>query len=237
MAEFWEELKMDVFLAFIFEDRWKYYVSGFFMTLLLTVSSFVLGSLVGALFCRLKFSKRKGVVKAVSLITKFLIQIPTLVLLMFFVYLIFAGTSLSVVTVVIIGLTFKAGAYLSDIYYTAIDSLDRGEAEAASSLGMTKLQVFRYIVFPQAVRNALPVYKNQLIITMQETSIVSYMAIMDLTRASEYIITRTFNAFFSLITITILYMILGVILTWIVGIIGKEKHFDEKALKALEGRS
>ena len=154
---------------------------------------------------------------------------------MFCVYLIFAGTSLSVVVVCIIGLTFKASAYLSDIYYSTITSLDSGEIEAASALGMTRLQVFRNIILPQSIKNSFTVYKNQLIITMQETSIVSYMAIMDLTRASELIISRTFNAFFSLITIAILYMVLGKILMKIIDIFGKEKHLNENDLKALEG--
>ena len=162
-------------------------------------------------------------------------SIKIILFLMFCVYLIFAGTSLSVVVVCIIGLTFKASAYLSDIYYSAITSLDSGEIEAASALGMTRLQVFRNIILPQSIKNSFTVYKNQLIITMQETSIVSYMAIMDLTRASELIISRTFNAFFSLITIAILYMVLGKILMKIIDIFGKEKHLNENDLKALEG--
>lgn len=234
MGAFWDKFKTDFFLAFIYDNRWKYFVNGFFMTLLLTVSSFVLGSLLGALLCRLKFAKKKPVVVITNLFTNFLIQIPTLVLLMFCVYLIFAETSLSVVVVVIIGLTLKAAAYLSDIYYSAIKSLDAGELEAASALGMTRIQVFFNIILPQSIRNAFPVYKNQLIITMQETSIVSYMAILDLTRASEVIISRTFSAFFSLITIAILYMILGKVLIKIISIFGKEKHFDQKELDALE---
>ena len=75
-------------------------------------------------------------------------------------------------------LPLKTGAYISDIMYSAVETVDKGEIEAARTLGMSSFMAFRLVkVLPQAIKNALPVYKNQLIITMQETSLVGFLAI------------------------------------------------------------
>lgn len=194
------------------------------MTLLLTVTSFILGSLIGAAFCALKLSKYKGVRKVTNAIISILVQLPTLVLLMLFVYIIFGETSLSATLVVIFGLTLKAGAYISEIFCSAVSAVNAGELEAASTLGFSRLQVFRYITLPQAISSALPVYKNQFIITLQETSIVGYLAIVDLTRASDIITSRTYDAFFGLIVISILYILIGYLGNLLLRLLGHRKH-------------
>ena len=224
-------IKTNFYLAFIYDSRWKLFVKGFGMTVLLTISSFVLGSLLAVLLCRFKMSKNKIVKKITELFIGFLIQIPTLVLLMICAYLIFVKTPLPITVMAIIGLTLKTSAYLCDIYYTALESLNKGEAEAGLAMGMTKIQVFWNITFPQAVKAILPVYKNQLVLTLQETSVVGYVAILDLTRASEIVSSRTFDAFFSLITITIFYMLLGKVLRMLLDFAKREKHIDENDLK------
>ena len=228
--ELWNYLKANFYIAFIYESRWKIFLVGFGMTILLTIASFVMGTLIGAAFCRLKFVKNKIVYKITNGVVQFFIQIPTLVLLMICVYMIFGKTTMPVVLMIIIGLSVKCGAYICDIFYSAINSLDSGELEAARALGMTQFQVFKYVILPQAVHVAKPVYKNQLIITMQETSVASYMAVLELTRASELITTRTFEAFFSLITAAILYIVLGKILGKIIELITIEKHYKRETV-------
>ena len=219
-----EDLARRLYLTFVLEDRWKFFVDGFWMTLLLTVTSFILGSLIGAAFCALKLSKYKGVRKVTNAIISILVQLPTLVLLMLFVYIIFGETSLSATLVVIFGLTLKAGAYISEIFCSAVSAVNAGELEAASTLGFSRLQVFRYITLPQAISSALPVYKNQFIITLQETSIVGYLAIVDLTRASDIITSRTYDAFFGLIVISILYILIGYLGNLLLRLLGHRKH-------------
>ena len=213
-----------IYLSFIFEDRWKFFVEGLGITLLLTLGSFILGSLLGAAFCALKISRRGWVRKATNAFISFLVQLPTLVLLMLFVYIVFGETSFSITLVVMFGLTLKAGAYLSDIFYTAVTAVNAGEVEAAHTLGLTRVQVFRYITLPQAISTALPVYKNQFVITMQETSVVGYLAVMDLTRASEVIISRTYDALFGLIFVSILYLVVGYLGNLLLNQLGKKKH-------------
>lgn len=212
------------YLTFVYEDRWMFFLDGFLMTLLLTVSSFLLGTAFGALFCAMKLSKHKLLRTTSGFITKLLVQLPTMVLLMLFVYIVFGSTSLSVVLIVIIGLMLKAASYMSDIFCSAITSVAQGEVEAAHTLGMTGFQVFRWITLPQAISSALPVYKNQFVITMQETSIVGYLAIMDLTRASDIVTARTLDALFGLISISILYLLIGWLGTTLLNTLGHRKH-------------
>ena len=219
-----EELKNRIYLTFIFQDRWKFFLEGLGITLLLTIGSFILGSLFGAGFCALKTSRNKVVRKVTNAVISFLVQLPTLVLLMLFVYILFGETSLSVTIVVLLGLTLKAGAYLSDIFYTAVTAVNSGEVEAAHTLGLSRVQVFRYITLPQAITTAMPVYKNQFVITLQETSIVGYLAIMDLTRASEIVTSRTYDALFGLIFISIIYLLIGYLGNLLLNLLGKKKH-------------
>ena len=219
-----EDLLNRIYLSFIFQERWKFFVEGLGITLLLTAGSFIIGSLLGAAFCALKISRHGIVRKVTNAFISFLVQLPTLVLLMLFVYILFGETSLSVTIVVLFGLTLKAGAYLSDIFYTAVTAVNTGEVEAAHTLGLSRVQVFRYITLPQAISTALPVYKNQFVITLQETSVVGYLAIMDLTRASEVVTSRTYDALFGLVFVSVLYLLIGYLGNLMLSLLGREKH-------------
>ncbi|MGN0619865.1 MAG: amino acid ABC transporter permease [Ruminiclostridium sp.] len=224
MTEFFEELYKQIYVTFVHEDRWRFFVDGLWMTLFLTFSSFILGTLIGILLCKLKMAGYKWVQRVTKIFTSLLIQIPTLVLLMLFAYIIFGSASLPVVFSVIVGLTLKTACYMSDIFQTAVGTVAHGEVEAARTLGMTKFQAFRYIILPQTIKTALPVYKNQFISCLQETSVVGYLAILDLTRASDIVSARTFDAMFALLAVTLIYLIIG----WVVGAVidsaGKKKH-------------
>lgn len=126
MAEFFEELNKQIYVTFIYESRWRFFVEGFRMTLLLTFSSFILGTLIGILFCKLKMSGVRWIRGVTKVFTSLLIQIPTLVILMLFVYIIFGSIALPVVISVIIGLTLKTGCYMADIFRTAVETVAAG---------------------------------------------------------------------------------------------------------------
>jgi len=217
-------LQTKFYTTFIYESRWKFFLDGFLMTLLLTFASFLGGTILGAGLCALRMVPKKGVQKAVKTLVNLLVQLPTLVLLMVFVYIVFSETSLSVVLVVIFGLMLKCAAYLSEIFYTAVKGVNEGQAEAARSLGMTKFQAFLYITFPQALEQAIPLYKNQFIITLQETSLVGTLAVQDLTKASNIVTSRTLDAFFGLILISVVYLITGVVFSKLLGLLSNRKH-------------
>lgn len=215
------------YTTFIFEDRYLYFLNGLKITLILTLASFILGTLLGIAFCFLKQSKNKTVRKTVNMIGDFFVQIPTMVLLMIFAYIIFGTSGLNILIVVIIALTIKAASYLAEIFNSAVETVNRGEIEAARTLGMTKKQTFFNITLPQSIDAALPLFKNQFIVTLQETSIVGYLAIMDLTRASTIVTARTLDAFFGLIVISVMYMLIGSLGKKLLGLFGNRKHLGE----------
>jgi ABC-type amino acid transport system permease subunit len=152
------------------------------------------------------------------------IRLPTLVLLIIFTYMLFSDSSLDTVTLAIMAFALKTGSYISDIMYSAIETVDKGEIEAARTLGMSSFMAFRLVVLPQAIKNALPVYKNQLIITMQETSLVGFLAINDLTRASQVITSRTMDPYLSIIITAVAYLVIGAVSGLLFKLVEREKH-------------
>ena len=230
------DLYYDFYITFIFEDRWTFFFEGFLMTMVLTISSFILGSVIGAVFCALMFSKNKVFKKLINLLNSFLVQLPTLVLLMIFVYVVFVDTNISTVIVAIVGLTIKNAAYMADIFYSAVSSVSEGEIEAARALGMSKSQAFFYVTLPQAINNAVSIYQNQFVSCLQETSVVGTLAISDLTKMSSIITSRTLKALFSVICISVIYILIGYLGTSLISLLNKNKHLnvelgDEQWLK------
>jgi len=223
-----EDLLYRIYSTFIYENRWIFFANGLLMTLVLTFASFIFGSFIGALFCGIRLKNNKIINKIMGAINGFLVQIPTLVLLMFFLYVVFYNFGFSTVVICIIGLTLKNAAYLSDIFHSAITSVNPGEIEAARALGMNKLQAFLKITLPQAVDNAISIYQNQFVIALQETSIVGSLAVEELTKASSIVTSRTLDAIFSLICVSIMYVSIGAFGTWLFGLLNKKKHLGDE---------
>ena len=227
MTEFLNELWSKIYLTFIFDDRYLFFVEGLRSTLILTFASFILGTAFAILLCVMQRSANKALNKAGGVIASALREIPTMVLLMIMVYIIFGRSSLPLMLIVSTGLTLKAGSYLSEIFNTALDTVENGEIEAARTLGMNKWQAFYYVVLPQTIERAMPLYMNQFISTMQETSVVGYLAIVDLTKAASIVSSRTLDAFFGIIFITIIYFLIGLVVKTAVRLFESRKRRNE----------
>lgn len=146
---------------------------------------------MGVLLCAAVRSQRAWLRRSAKVLASFFMELPTMVLLMILVYVVLGRSALPVIWIVIIGLTLKAASYLSEIFDTALGTVSEGEIEAARTLGLSKWQAFRFVALPQTVDAALPLYKNQFVPTMQETSVVGYLAVVDMTRAASIISSRT----------------------------------------------
>ena len=203
------ELKHLFLNTFVVDDRYLYFLNGLGITLLLTFSSFLLGTALGVLLCAAMRSGNAVLRRAAGIVKSFFVQLPTMVLLMIMVYVIFGRSALPILIIVILGLMLKAASYLAEIFDTALGTVQAGEIEAARTLGMTRWQAFRYVALPQTVAAALPLYQNQFVATMQETSVVGYLAVIDLTRAASIVSSRTLDAFLGLFTITLIYFLIG----------------------------
>jgi len=114
------------------------------------------------------------------------------------------------VAVLAFGMNFAA--YVSEMFRSGIESLDRGQSEAGTAMGFTKTQTFSFIVLPQMIQRILPVYKGEFISLVKMTSIVGYIAVQDLTKAGDIIRSRTFDAFFPLIMVAVLYFLISLLL-------------------------
>ena len=174
-----EYLKEIFYYTFIYDERYLLFVSGFFTTLLLSVASFFTGTLFGIMLCTFKRSGNKILARIAHLITVLFINMPTMVLLLVFVYVVFGLLSTPLVVIAITALTMKTGSYICEILMTSLDAVDPGEIEAARSLAMTRYQTFFHILMPHIIYTGLELYKNQFIMNMQETAVVGYVALVD----------------------------------------------------------
>ena len=226
---FFDKLKSSFIRTFVTENRWKLILNGLGVTILISLLAFVIGSLWGAVICMgLRSSKKIASVPARAYV-RLLQGTPIVVLLMILYYVVFKSVDISAIIVAVIGFSLNLGAYTSEIFRTAIDSVDKGQIEAAYAIGFNKFKVFTKIIFPQAARNALPVYKGEFISLVKSTSVVGYIAIQDLTKVSDIIRSRTYEAFFPLITTALIYFLVTYIFIVILNMV--EKKIDPKRRK------
>ena len=113
-------------------------------------------------------------------------------------------------------------AYVSEMFRSAIESVDKGQTEAGVALGFTPLKTFIYIVLPQAFKQVLPVFKGETISLVKTTSIVGFIAVQDLTKVGDIIRSRTFDAFFPLVMVAVLYFIVSWLFAAALDYIGKK---------------
>ena len=140
---------------------------------------------------------------------------PAVVLLMILYYIVFGKSGLNAVVVAIVGFSLNLAAYVSEMMRSGIESIDPGQREAALALGFTEKQAFYKFIFPQATTRFLPVYRGEIVSLLKNTSIVGYIAIQDLTKMSDIIRSRTYEAFFPLIATALIYFLLA----WVISLI------------------
>jgi polar amino acid transport system substrate-binding protein len=201
------------------ERRYLLLLDGLRATVLISILSALLGTALGAAICYLRLSRSALLRGPAIVFIDVLRGTPVLVLLMLIFYGVFASVDISplLVSVVAFGLNF--GAYSAEIFRTGIEGVDRGQTEAGVSLGFTRGQTFRHIVLPQMIQKILPVYKGEFISLVKMTSVVGYVAVQDLTKASDIIRSRTFDAFFPLIMVAILYFLISWVFIKLIGLI------------------
>lgn len=208
------------------EKRYLLIWDGLKTTVLISVLATLFGTLLGALICTMRMSPRTLLNLPARIYINVLRGMPVLVLLMLIFYVVFASVNISPVLVAVIAFGMNFGAYVAEIYRAGIQSIDRGQSEAGISMGFTRLQTFLYIILPQTIQRILPVYKGEFISLVKMTSIVGYIAVQDLTKASDIIRSRTFDAFFPLVMVAILYFLISWTLMLALEYI--ERHTDPK---------
>jgi polar amino acid transport system substrate-binding protein len=209
---FWAGVARSFHSNIIREDRYLMLLDGLKVTMILSILSSLFGTVLGALICFMRMSKRALLRIPAKIYIAIMRGIPVLVLLMLIFYVIFASVKISPVLVAVIAFGLNFAAYAAEIFRVGIQSIDRGQTEAGISMGFSKVATFRHIILPQTIQRILPVYKGEFISMVKMTSIVGYVAVQDLTKVSDIIRSRTFDAFFPLVMVAVLYFLLAWVL-------------------------
>ena len=218
--------------TFIEGDRYMWLVEGLINTLIITLGALVIGVIIGMLIAITKYfcdgNKKLRIFSWIcDLYTTVIRGIPITVLLLMFFYIILVAAD--GVTVAIIAFGINSGAYMAELIRSGINAVDKGQMEAARSLGMSKWQAMRSIIFPQAIKNVLPAIGNECIALLKETSVAGYVAIVDITRAATNIRNKTFDAVNPIILLALIYLLMVVIMTKLLAIL-------ERRLRKSDGK-
>ncbi len=231
MAEWLADLKADFILNFVTDNRWRYLTDGLVTTLKITLFAVILGVVIGTVVAivRATWDKnssgmRRGlgysVLKLVDGVCRLYLTVirgtPVVVQLMIMYYIIFAASN-NGVFIAILAFGINSGAYVAEIIRGGIMSIDNGQFEAGRSLGFNFVQTMWHIIIPQALKNVLPSLANEFIVLLKETSVSGYVAVQDLTKGGDIIRGRTYSPFMPLFAVALIYLVLVIFFTWLVG--------------------
>lgn len=201
--------------TFIEEDRWMLILSGLGVTILISVCAGALGLLLGYGTVLARRSGVRWVGKLVDAFQALMGRIPIVVILMLFYYVVFGSIDVAGEIVAIIAFTLAFGSTSGSTMWTAVKGIDDIQEETGLALGYTRWQVFNKIIFPQARQQFTPQLIGQFVSLVKDTAIVGYIAVQDLTRASDLIRARTMDAFFPLVATAIIYFLFCLLLAWL----------------------
>ena len=203
-----------------------YLVGGLKVTLYIFAIAIVLGFVIGLVVALFRLSPFK-ILNWIAKVFVDIIRGTPFIVQLFFLYFglnSLEWVSLDNTTAGIITVAINAGAYFSEIIRAGIQSIDKGQTEAARSLGLTSGQNMRFVVLPQAFRRMLPTITNQSIISLKDTSLLSVIGIADLTQQGEIQASATFEAFNVWLTVGVMYFVIIYLLTLLANFL--ERRFE-----------
>lgn len=206
-------MKDSLYKTLIVDDRYKYILSGLTTTVIIAFFAVIIGIIIGTLVSLIRNNyevNKKG--KILNKICEIYVNVirgtPVILQLMIIYYVIFKSVNINITLVGIIAFGINSGAYVSEIIRSGINSIDKGQLEAGLSLGLNYHKTMKLIILPQAIKNILPALGNEFITLLKETSVGAYIGILELTKASDIISSRTYDYFFPLIIVAIIYLIM-----------------------------
>ena len=180
-----------LYKIFLKDGGWLTILNGLWVTVQISALSLVLGTLFGALLCFFRVGKFKPLKVAAQVYISIIRGSPVLMLLMLLFYGVFARQGLSPLLVAVITFSMHTAAHVAELLRSGLMALDKGQVEAARTLGFSKFQAFKLVTLPQLARIAKPVYQSTVVNLIQWTSVVGYVTITDLTRVINNIASRT----------------------------------------------
>ena len=232
-----QKLKNSFYKTFIKENRWELFLQGTGVSLIITVSSVILGTLLGFLAYLACRHGNKIANRITDFVTWIIDGMPTVVLLMILFYIVFGSSKLPGAVISIVGFSLIFACAMYDMLCVGCNAIPKGQTEASRALGYSDKQCFFKIILPQAARHFLPIYKNEVVDLIKETSVVGYIAVLDLTKISDLVRSRTYEAFFALIATAIVYFLIEALMNAIIGkietCIDPKRRSKEKVLSGI----
>lgn len=214
--------------TFIVDDRWLQLLKGLLVTLEITIVATLIGIVLGFLVAAVRSTYDKNlagkkcrnigdvILKIFNGICNVYLTVirgtPIVIQLMIIYFIVFANIRNGIYAA-FVAFGINSGAYVAEIVRSGIMSIDKGQFEAGRSLGLNYIQTMWYIVFPQAFKNILPALGNEFIVLIKETSVAGYVALKDITYVGNLIRSRTYEAFFPLVTVALIYLAMVMLLS------------------------
>ena len=215
--------------TFVESGYLKFMFEGLKNTAVITLGALAIGIVIGSLIAIVKYyAEDTPILKPAAVICDVYVTvirgIPVVVLLLIFFFLIMASAEGIPVAIITFGI--NSGAYMAELIRSGLGAVDKGQLEAARSLGMSKTQAMRKVIFPQAIRYILPAIGNEMIALLKETSVAGYVAVVDLTRAGNLVRNNTHDAFNPLMVVALTYLLIVVVLTQLLKLLERrlKKH-------------
>ena len=223
---FWQNIYVKFYQAFIEADRWKQYLEGMATTLYVTVIAILIGIVLGVIVASIRTAhdqqrrKKNIVLGFFNAICKIYVTVirgtPMMVQLMILGFVVFKS-SRNFTMVGALALGINSGAYVSEIIRGGLMAVDPGQMEAGRSLGLNYMTTMVLIVIPQAIRSVLPALGNEFIVLLKDTSLITVIGGKELLYAAQGIMNRTYEPMFPLFGVALMYLILVMIFTWLLG--------------------
>ena len=228
-----QQLFFQLYQVFVYENRWHFFTDGLITTFVVTIGALIIGIVIGMIVALIRTThdsmsgKPNFILRILNALCKIYVTVlrgtPLMVqlLIMGFVIMVPKGSAQTTFCAVLT-LGINSGAYVAEIARSGIMSISAGQTEAGRSLGLNYVQTMWHIILPQALKNILPALGNELIALLKETSLVTVIALQDVTKAAQVIVSKTYTAVIPYISLAAIYLVLVMILT--------------KLLALLEGR-
>lgn len=235
-----QTLLFQLYQTFIYQDRWTWFADGLKITFTVTIGALILGVVIGLLVAIIRTAhdsqragKRNPILGVLNVICKVYLTVirgtPMMVQLLIMGFVILVpkdDTGRLICGVVTLGI--NSGAYVAEIARSGLMSISAGQMEAGRSLGLNYGQTMRYIIIPQAIKNILPALGNEMITLLKDTSLVSVIALRDVTKQAQNIVANTYQAYVPYISLAVIYLVIVIILTKLLGIFERRLRASDR---------
>lgn len=229
--EWLQNLIFQLYQTFIYQNRWKFFVDGLKVTFIVTIGALIIGVILGIIIAVIRTShdsiinkKPPVILRVLNSVCKLYLTVirgtPMMVQLLIMGFVIMVPkTNTGMILCGIITLGINSGAYVAEIARSGLMSINVGQTEAGRSLGFNYIQTMWYIVIPQAIKNILPALGNEMITLLKDTSLVSVIALRDVTKQAQNIVSKTYQAYIPYISLALIYLVIVIILTKLLSIL------------------